>query len=82
MRQFGDCSYMYLRASNVYLLAITKGNTNAMMAFQFLTKVHTHICSPPFAPCTIECGLPARAAAPRHHGLPVPDQGGPGWALR
>ncbi|GAB4823488.1 hypothetical protein N2152v2_010534 [Parachlorella kessleri] len=39
VRQFGDCSYMYLRAANVYLLAITKGNTNAMMTFQFLSKV-------------------------------------------
>lgn len=39
-----DCSYMYMRASNVYLLAITKGDTNAMMTFQFLSKVGVRVC--------------------------------------
>ena len=39
VRQFGDASYIYLRASNVYLLAITKRNSNAMMVMQFLSRV-------------------------------------------
>lgn len=39
VRQFGDASYIYLRASNVYLLAITKRNSNAMMVMQFLSKL-------------------------------------------
>ena len=39
VRQFGDASYVYLRASNVYLLAITKRNSNAMMVMQFLSRV-------------------------------------------
>ena len=39
VRQFGDASYCYLRASNVYLLAITKRNSNAMMVMQFLSRV-------------------------------------------
>ncbi|PSC73641.1 AP-2 complex subunit mu [Micractinium conductrix] len=39
VRQFGDASYCYLRASNVYLLAITKRNSNAMMVMQFLSRL-------------------------------------------
>ncbi|KAL4421936.1 hypothetical protein ABPG77_007878 [Micractinium sp. CCAP 211/92] len=39
VRQFGDASYIYLRASNVYLLAITKRNSNAMMIMQFLSRL-------------------------------------------
>lgn len=39
VRQFGDASYIYLRASNVYLLAITKRNSNAMLVMQFLSRL-------------------------------------------
>ena len=39
VRQFGDASYVYLRAGNVYLLAITKRNSNALMIMQFLSRV-------------------------------------------
>lgn len=39
VRQLGDASLVYLRSGNVYLLAITKHNTNAMMAMQFLSRV-------------------------------------------
>lgn len=39
MRQLGDASLIYLRASNVYLLAITKRNSNAMMVMQFLSRL-------------------------------------------
>lgn len=39
VRQLGDASLIYLRASNVYLLAITKRNSNAMMVMQFLSRV-------------------------------------------
>ncbi|KAL4457302.1 hypothetical protein ABPG75_012167 [Micractinium tetrahymenae] len=39
VRQFGDASYIYLRSSNVYLLAITKRNSNAMMVMQFLSRL-------------------------------------------
>ncbi|KAI3425743.1 hypothetical protein D9Q98_007719 [Chlorella vulgaris] len=39
VRQLGDASLIYLRASNVYLLAITKRNSNAMMVMQFLSRL-------------------------------------------
>lgn len=39
VRQFGDASYIYLRAGNVYLLALTKRNSNAMMVMQFLSRL-------------------------------------------
>lgn len=39
MRQLGEASLVYLRASNVYLLAVTKRNSNAMMIMQFLSRV-------------------------------------------
>ena len=38
VRQFGDASFLYLRHADVYLLAITRSNSNAMMIFQFLSK--------------------------------------------
>ncbi|KAG7668347.1 hypothetical protein Ndes2526B_g00938 [Nannochloris sp. 'desiccata'] len=39
VRQFGEHTFLYLRASNVYLLAITRSNSNAMMIFQFLSRL-------------------------------------------
>jgi hypothetical protein len=39
VRQFGDASYVYLRHGGVYLLAITKRNSNASMIMQFLSRV-------------------------------------------
>lgn len=39
VRQFGDASFLYLRHADVYLLAITRSNSNALMIFQFLSKV-------------------------------------------
>ncbi|PRW57884.1 AP-2 complex subunit mu [Chlorella sorokiniana] len=39
VRQLGEASLVYLRASNVYLLAVTKRNSNAMMIMQFLSRL-------------------------------------------
>lgn len=39
VRQVGEHTFVYLRSSNVYLLAITKSNSNAMLIFQFLSRV-------------------------------------------
>lgn len=39
MRQFIGSSFIHLRAGSVYLLAITRTNSNAMMILQFLSKV-------------------------------------------
>lgn len=39
VRQFGDASYVYLRHGGVYLLAITKRNSNAASLMQFLSRV-------------------------------------------
>lgn len=41
VRILGSCSFLYMRASDVYILAVTKSNANAMLAFQFMTNVHT-----------------------------------------
>ena len=39
VRVLGSCSFLYMRASDVYILAVTKSNANAMLAFQFMTDV-------------------------------------------
>lgn len=39
IRQFGENTFMYYRAANVYLLAVTRSNSNAMMIFQFLSRL-------------------------------------------
>ncbi|KFM26035.1 AP-2 complex subunit mu [Auxenochlorella protothecoides] len=39
VRQFIGSSFIHLRAGSVYLLAITRTNSNAMMILQFLSKV-------------------------------------------
>lgn len=41
VRILGSCSFLYMRASDVYILAVTKSNANAMLAFQFMTNVRT-----------------------------------------
>lgn len=45
VRQFGEHAFLYLRASDVYLLAITRSNSNAMMIFQFLSRVGDRRCT-------------------------------------
>lgn len=39
IRQFGEHTFLYYRAANVYLLAVTRSNSNAMMIFQFLSRL-------------------------------------------
>lgn len=39
VRQFGETTFLYLRAANVYLLAVTRTNSNSMMIFQFLSNL-------------------------------------------
>ena len=41
VRILGSCSFLYMRSSDVYILAVTKSNANAMLAFQFMTNVRT-----------------------------------------
>ena len=43
VRQLGDASYVYLRSANVYLVAITKRNSNAAMIMQFLSRVRVRV---------------------------------------
>mmetsp|Transcript_37470 Transcript_37470/g.93140 ORF Transcript_37470/g.93140 Transcript_37470/m.93140 type:complete len:460 (-) Transcript_37470:144-1523(-) len=35
----GACSFMYRREKNVYLVAVTRANANAMLCFQFLNEL-------------------------------------------
>ena len=35
----GSCSFMYRREQNVYLVAVTRGNANPMLCFQFLNEL-------------------------------------------
>lgn len=35
----GSVTFMYLRHNDLYLLALTRNNANAMMAFKFVTSV-------------------------------------------
>ncbi|KAK9828491.1 hypothetical protein WJX72_000299 [[Myrmecia] bisecta] len=39
VRVLGSCSFIYMRNSDVYILAVTKSNANAMLAFQFMTQM-------------------------------------------
>lgn len=39
MRVLGSCSFLYMRHSDVYILAVTRNNANAMLTFQFLSNV-------------------------------------------
>ena len=41
VRVLGSYSFLYMRSSDVYILAVTKSNANAMLAFQFMTNVRT-----------------------------------------
>ncbi|KAK9805823.1 hypothetical protein WJX73_004276 [Symbiochloris irregularis] len=41
VRVLGSCSFIYLRSNDVYILAVTKNNANAMLTFQFMTNVVT-----------------------------------------
>ena len=49
VRILGSCSFLYMRSSDVYLLAVTKSNANAMLAFQFMTNVRTS-----WLPCDLQ----------------------------
>lgn len=39
VRHLGDCSFIYTRSNDVYVLAITKSNANCALAFKFLTEL-------------------------------------------
>lgn len=39
VRVLGSCSFIYLRNNDVYIMAVTKNNANAMLTFQFMTNV-------------------------------------------
>ena len=54
VRLLGSCSFMYMRSNDVYILAVTKSNANAMLAFQFMENVrrpnpYPHSCWLKFA---------------------------------
>ncbi|KAK9834776.1 hypothetical protein WJX74_010210 [Apatococcus lobatus] len=38
VRVLGSCSFLYMRQSDVYILAVVKSNSNAMLAFQFMVQ--------------------------------------------
>ena len=39
VRVLGSCSFLYMRSSDVYILAVTRNNANAMLTFQFMSNV-------------------------------------------
>lgn len=42
VRTLGSCTFMFLRHSDLYILMVTKNNSNTMMAFKYMTSVrHT-----------------------------------------
>lgn len=41
VRYLGSCSFVYTRYNNVYILAVTKSNANAALAFKFLNELVT-----------------------------------------
>ena len=38
----GMCSFMYTREQNVYVVAVTRANANAMLAFTVRIKIKSH----------------------------------------
>ena len=42
----GACSFMYRRERDVYVVAVTRQNANAMLAFTFLAVSYTHLTLP------------------------------------
>ena len=59
VRVLGSCSFMYMRHNDVYLLAVTKSNANAMLAFQFMTQVCIG--------CMLHCSILQRQPCVRPH---------------
>ncbi len=41
VRTLGSCTFMYLRHADIYLLCVTRGNCNVMMAMKFMSSVRT-----------------------------------------
>mmetsp|Transcript_6287 Transcript_6287/g.10767 ORF Transcript_6287/g.10767 Transcript_6287/m.10767 type:complete len:434 (-) Transcript_6287:643-1944(-) len=39
VRTLGSCTFLYLRHADVYVLCITRNNTNVMMAFKFMSSL-------------------------------------------
>ena len=39
VRVLGSCSFLYMRSNDVYILAVTRNNANAMLTFQFMSNV-------------------------------------------
>lgn len=39
VRTLGSCTFMYLRHADIYLLCITRNNSNVMMAFKFMSSL-------------------------------------------
>ena len=39
VRVLGSVSFLYMRSSDVYILAVTRNNANAMLTFQFMSNV-------------------------------------------
>lgn len=42
VRTLGSCTFMYLRHADLYILSITRANSNVMLAFKFMTSVRAH----------------------------------------
>lgn len=38
VRQIGNCSFMYMRISNVYIVTVVNSNANAALAFKFIVE--------------------------------------------
>ena len=51
VRVLGSCSFLYMRSSDVYILAVTRNNANAMLTFQFMSNVRPLLCARALLPC-------------------------------
>jgi hypothetical protein len=56
----GMCSFMYTREENVYVVAVTRANANAMLAFT-VTEIRSR--PPTSLPASLPASSPSRALA-------------------
>ena len=57
----GMCSFMYTREQNVYVVAVTRANANAMLAFTVRRELNKSQADPPLLPphsCVGTLGTP------------------------
>lgn len=46
VKQMGNCSFLYMRISNVYVVLVVSTNSNAALGFKFIVEVCAQVWNP------------------------------------